>query len=118
MKMRNLLIALLVLAGLGIIAVGIYYTFNLDIAIIIRLVFCLLMLFDTLAYFLVAWGLYKRINWIFGFAYLVLTINILGFFFDDIGLADTIAALFNLMLVVLFITYKRGEIGTRNKLSA
>jgi len=108
--LRKSLVVLFILAGLGIIFVAVYYLVsasNRDISFVIRLVLSLLMGLDALGYLLVAWGLSKNISWIYPFALVLLIINVLALFFDDIGWADISAILFNILFGVLLIIDKK-----------
>lgn len=108
--LHKLLIILFLLEGLGIIFVSIYFSVsegNRDIFLAVRLIVSLLMGLDALGYLLVAWGLAKNINWTYAFALVLLVVNILVFFFDDIGWVDISVVLFNSLLVLLLIIDKK-----------
>lgn len=105
-----MLVTLFLLAGLGTACIAVYYvvvTSNQNLSLSIRFVFGLLIGLDALFYFLAAWGLYRKAKWVYNFALALIAINILGLVFDDFGLADMLAGLFNLLLGVLLIARRR-----------
>lgn len=105
-KLHNILIALFVLSGLGIIVVAInnlVVLSNMNIPVVVSVIFGNLLAIDALFYFLVAWGLHKKTKWAFTMGLILVAVNILALIFDDFGLADVLAALFNLLLGAMLV---------------
>lgn len=108
--MRKLIIALLVIAGLATLAVGIYFPIQaISVPLSIRLIFSGLMVLDAIAYFVVSWGIYKEIKWLFYPTVVLLAINILALAFDNIGWADFVFGFYNLILILLIFWRKYGQ---------
>jgi hypothetical protein len=110
MKLKNLLSALFFLAGLATLVIGIYYTVQTtNLAFIIRFIFAALLGLDAIFYFIAAWGIYKKINWIYIPALVLLVVNVLGLIFDDFGLADALFAIFSIILGAMLVIEKKGS---------
>src|SRR4030042_4401650 len=93
---HNLLIILLFLAGLSVLAVAILYpAFNPSLSLNIRLIVASLLIVDAAFYFLAAFGVYKKIKWLYYFAIFLLAANALAAIFDEIGLYDIAASATN-----------------------
>lgn len=70
-----------------------------------------LLLLDALFYFVAAWGLARRIRFIHRFALLLVGGNALLSIADQVGLADLVIGLLNVvMLVLLIITYRNKKL--------
>lgn len=106
LKLHNILIALFALSGVGVVVVAINWLVALSemgFPVTISVVFGNLMAIDALFYFLVAWGLHKKTKWAFTMGLILVAVNILALIFDDFGLTDALAAVFNLLLGAMLV---------------
>lgn len=109
---HNLLIALLIITGLSIIFLTLFYFFNYQDQIpqTALIIISSLLLFDGIIYFSIAYGIIKKIKIFYHFGILLNFLNAIAIIFDNIGLYDIIATIVSLIiLILLIIDYKNNK---------
>jgi len=104
MKLNKIIFYLLLIAGIFTLAAGIYYPINASsVSTSIRAILAVLLVFDAIFYFIGAWGIYKNIKSLFWPTLIILTLNIIAGFFDDIGIIDIGFIFYNILILLLII---------------
>lgn len=106
--MKKVLAALFIIMGLMILAVMAFFAIEPEMTSLpVLLTFLALFVIDAICYFVAAWGVSKNIKRLYWPTIAVLGINILALVFDNIGIVDISVALYNILLLILFIINMR-----------
>ncbi|MCE5322872.1 hypothetical protein LLG46_06095 [bacterium] len=103
-NVQKLIIVLFVLSGIFLVlAAMLFPARNASLGPITRWAIAGLLMLDALFYFVAAWGLARRIRLIHWFAVLLIGGNALLSITDQVGPADLIVFMLNLIMLVLVI---------------
>lgn len=103
-SLHDLLIILITLSGLAGLVLAIWYPIvQTTVDMKARIIIASFLALDAIFYFVAAWGVYKRIKWIYYFSILLFSINAIAIIFDEIGFYDILAFALNILLLILLI---------------
>lgn len=106
--LHHLLIFLLALTGVGLLVLAVfYYQTQTNIATNVRAIIAGLFFLDAIFYFVVAWGVCRKIKWLYWCGIALVAVNAVAIIFDDIGFYDIIASLINIPLLIMLISDRK-----------
>lgn len=99
-----LIILILLTGGIGIVLAILYPLSQTSLGISTRLIVTSFLMIDAICYFVAAWGVHRRIKWIYALSIALFLANALATIFDEIGVYDVLASILNIILLVLLVT--------------